>query len=71
MSIADPFCGQEETGTMLKTVRKTRRAAWNFQRILGSFTMILEFFTGQWKRGFKKVGNKIIGRNIVRRIFFK
>lgn len=56
---------------MLKIVRKTRRAAWNFQRILGSFTMILEFFTGQWKRGFKKVGNKFIGRNIVRRIFFK
>ena len=56
---------------MLKTVRKTRRAVWNFQRILGTFTMILEFFTGQWKRGSKKVANKFIGRSIVRRLFMK
>jgi len=40
-------------------------------RVLGSFTMILEFFSGQWKRGFKRVANKFIGRNIVRRLFFK
>jgi len=56
---------------MLKAVRKTRRAAWNFQRILGTVTMIMEFLTGQWKRGGKKLANKFIGRNIVRRIFLK
>ena len=56
---------------MLKTVRKTRRSLWNFQRILGTFTMFLELFTGQWKRGAKKAGNKVIGRSIVRRLFFK
>jgi hypothetical protein len=56
---------------MLKTVRKTRRIAWNFQRYLGTVTMFFEFITGQWKRGFKKIGNKFIGRHIVRKIFFK
>jgi hypothetical protein len=56
---------------MLKFVRKTRSVAWNFQRILGTVTMILEFISGQWKRGFKKLGNKFIGRNIVRRLFLK
>jgi len=56
---------------MLKPIRKTRRMAWNFQRILGSLVMTLEFLTGQWKRGFKKLGNKFIGRNIIRRLFFK
>ena len=56
---------------MLKTARKTRSAAWNVQRGLGTLTMILEFLTGRWKRGFKKVGNKFIGRSIVRRLFMK
>jgi len=56
---------------MIKTVRKTRRAFWNFQRILGTFTMILEFFTGEWKRASKKAANKVIGRSIVRRLFLK
>lgn len=56
---------------MLKTVRKARRVVWNSQRILGTFTMILEFFTGQWKLGSKKVGNKFIGRSVVRRLFMK
>ena len=56
---------------MLKTVRKTRRVAWNFQRILVTFTMILEFLTGQWKQGFEKVANKLIGHNVIRRLFFK
>jgi hypothetical protein len=56
---------------MLKTVRRTRRSLWNFQRIFGTLTMILEFFTGHWKRGSKKAANKVIGRSIVRRLFFK
>lgn len=56
---------------MLKTVRKIRRTAWNLQRGLGTLTMILEFFTGQWKRGSKKAANKFIGRSIVRRLFMK
>ena len=56
---------------MLKFIRQIRRKAWNLQRILGTVTMILEFISGQWKRGFKKLGNKFIGRNIIRRLFLK
>lgn len=56
---------------MLKTVRRTRRSLWNLQRILGTLTMILEFFTGKGKRGSKKLANKVIGRSIVRRMFLK
>ncbi|MDY0132011.1 MAG: hypothetical protein RBR53_05010 [Desulforegulaceae bacterium] len=56
---------------MLKFVRKARRIAWNSQRRLGTLTMLLEFFTGKWKRGGKKLANKFIGRNAVNRMFFK
>jgi len=56
---------------MLKSIRKTRRGAWNIQRLLGTATMVGEALTGQWKRAGKKLANKFIGRNIVRRIFFK
>lgn len=56
---------------MIKSVRKTRRTFWNLQRMLGTLTMVLEFFNGQFLRSFKKFINKIIGRNIVRRIFIK
>jgi len=56
---------------VIKSVRKTRRTFWNLQRMLGTLTMVLEFFNGQFLRSFKKFINKIIGRNIVRRIFIK
>jgi len=56
---------------MLKSIRKTRRTFWNWQRHLGTLTMIVEFFTGQRKRAGKKLANKFIGRNIIRRLFLK
>jgi hypothetical protein len=62
---------KKERKIMLKTLRKIRRGAWNFQRILGTLTMLMEFLIGQWKRGSKKLTNKFIGRNIVRRLFLK
>jgi hypothetical protein len=62
------FLGETD---MIPTIRKARRTLWNFQRILGTLTMILELLTGQWKRGGKKLANKFIGRHVVRRIFFK
>jgi len=56
---------------MLKTVRKTRRSFYNIQRSLGTVTMILELFSGQYKRAGKKLANKFIGRHVVRKIFLK
>ncbi len=56
---------------MIKSVRKTRRVAYNIQRQLGTLTMFMELFSGQFTRAFKKLLNKFLGRKVVSKIYVK
>jgi hypothetical protein len=56
---------------MIKAVRKTRRVAYNTQRQLGTLTMFMELFSGQFTRAFKKIVNKFLGRKVISKIYVK
>ena len=56
---------------MIKSVRKTRRTAYNVQRNLGTLTMFMELFSGQFNRALKKLINKLLGRKLVSKIYVK